>query len=33
LPWIRHSPLTCDAVDHGGGSRETGRNLVVAGLA
>src|SRR6266404_8845964 len=30
---IWHSPLTGDAVDHGGGGRETGRDPVVAGLA
>jgi hypothetical protein len=33
LLWIRHSPLTCDAVDNGVGGRETRRDLVVAGLA
>jgi hypothetical protein len=33
LPLIRHSPMTGDAVDHGGGCRETRRDLVVAGLA
>jgi len=33
LLWIRHSALTCDAVDHGVGGRETCCDLVVAGLA
>src|SRR5205809_6671574 len=33
LLWIWHGPMSGDAVDHGVGGREPGRDLVVAGLA
>jgi hypothetical protein len=32
-PWIWHSPMADDAVDHGVGCCETRRDPVVAGLA
>src|SRR5207249_1848026 len=32
LPQIWRSPMTADAVDHGGGGRETRRDPVLAGL-